>query len=500
MRATVSRQVRWNVAGKFMICLRSLHKTTTWLLLYCFATQKMHSYGSKGDPFINSHFSTSSSSRNSPSRQSISNRRSTASLRPPSAIPNVVDDEPPNGRHHSLAHELAVALMPEPSSGSKLLADEFGIEFDEGAEGIDDPVDHRELEPGVHFVVDDDADVPSLADGLASHSGATSFREASPEASDSYPDYDPVFESPTFVRTRPKQQKPEQDAMQVLSQNLESTDKFLNHLRKLDTDGTSQQPALERIASDVIRRMNESVRDRESQLRELLEYEREFRKIAGEVGGSDVLGRLDELPDVDDFSESHSTQEVQRGDARHLDPVEEEQPISPHNLSHSHDWELDPDRRLGDEDDDDEPVRSPIKDAFPAPPPINGPPTPAKTIPQLAHLRSFTTSLVTSLSTISEQAQVNGAATTDAGRKIRSLKNKIGGWRMDWDNAERSRIRIDRWEAGIIDGDENDAISTPTKMAGMKRIDGRKIVQEHLLAFELALADAALKTQAIMAR
>ena len=71
---------------------------------------------------------------------------------------------------------------------------------------------------------------------------------------------------------------------------------------------------------------------------------------------------------------------------------------------------------------------------------------------------------------------------------------------MDWDNAERSRIRIDRWEAGIMDGDGNDAISTPTKMAGMKRIDGRKIVQEHLLAFELALADAALKTQAIMAR
>ena len=461
----------------------------------------MPSYGSKGDPFINSHFltpSTSSSSRTSPSRQSISNRRSTASLRAPSAIPNVVDDDPPNGRHHSLAHELAVALMPEPSSGSKLLADEFGIEFDEGAEGIDDAVDHGELEPGVHLVVDD-ADASSLANELASHSGATSFHEASPEVSDSYPDYDPVFESPTFARTRPKQQKPEQDAMQVLSQNLESTDKFLNHLRKLDTDGTSQQPALERIASDVIRRMNESVRDRESQLRELLEYEREFRKIAGEVGGSDVLGRLDELPDVDDFSESHSTQEVQRGDARHLDPVEEE-PMSPHNLSHSHDWELDPNRRLGDEDDDDEPVISPVKVAFPAPPPLNGPPTPAKTIPQLAHLRSFTTSLVTSLSTISEQAQVNGAATTDAGRKIRSLKNKIGGWRMDWDNAERSRIRIDRWEAGIIDGDGNDAISTPTKMAGMKRIDGRKIVQEHLLAFELALADAALKTQAIMAR
>jgi hypothetical protein len=32
-----------------------------------------------------------------------------------------------------------------------------------------------------------------------------------------------------------------------------------------------------------------------------------------------------------------------------------------------------------------------------------------------------------------------------------------------------------------------------------KRVDGRKVVQEHLRAFELALAEAAVKTQAIMA-
>lgn len=35
----------------------------------------------------------------------------------------------------SLAHELAVTMMPEPSSGSKVLTEELGIEFDESAGG-----------------------------------------------------------------------------------------------------------------------------------------------------------------------------------------------------------------------------------------------------------------------------------------------------------------------------------------------------------------------------
>lgn len=50
------------------------------------------------------------------------------------------DDSALNGtmnggsRQHSLAHELAYALMPEPSAGSKLLAEELGIEYDESVD------------------------------------------------------------------------------------------------------------------------------------------------------------------------------------------------------------------------------------------------------------------------------------------------------------------------------------------------------------------------------
>lgn len=398
--------------------------------------------------------------------------------------------------------------MPEPSNGSKLLAEEFGIEYDDGAEGIDQVQNYHDQ----HETTDTNlGDVPTLsfADEIQAGSPSdASFHDLPSEPEDPSQDYDPGFHNPHTPRSKKEthQNEPEHDAMEVLAQDLHSTDKFLSHLRTLDVDpgsSAAQQPTLEKLASDVIRRMNETVRNRETQVRELLECEREFRKIAGEVGGSDVLGQLDELEHIEDLSERSQVVEPAKTEHRHhLDILEEEVTTarSLHHQLQASDWELDPDRhRLGDEVDGSEPATSPTKDSFLPAPSIVGPPTPASAIPQLVHLRSCTTSLVSSLSTISEHAQVNGAATTEAGRKIRALKNKIGGWRTDWDSAERSRIRIERWEAGIGDGED---LEFPTSLLRptSKRIDGRRIVEEHLHAFQLALADAVLKTQAIMAR
>ena len=112
---------------------------------------------------------------------------------------------------------------------------------------------------------------------------------------------------------------------------------------------------------------------------------------------------------------------------------------------------------------------------------------------------------------------MNGAANTDAGRKIRALKNKLGSWRSEWDSAEQSRLKIERWEAGLVDdinspvtgtgtgmttsnGGSGSGGSSPRPLVGGRRIDARRIVEEHLRAFELALADAGMKTKAIMAR
>lgn len=395
-----------------------------------------------------------------------------------------------NGRH-SLAHELAVALMPEPSTGSKLLAEEFGIEYDEGAEGIDE--EPEGAEPAV-----DGSTEP--ADQLGSEPLEPPRAVTPPALSVDIPsEIDPSFGSP--VSTRRRRPKPEQDAMDVLAHDLEKTEKFLSHLRGIDSDMSASHtlPPLEKFASDIIRRINETARDREGQVRALLEYDREFRKIAGEVNGNDVLGQLDEWEPLDDdlFDKPFSTEAPKPTEKALRAVVEESQ------SSYNNDWETDPDRNhLGDEDEDDDadPQTPAVKDTFPPPPLVVGPPTPAKAIAQLTHLRTFTASLVSSLTTISEHTQINSAATAETGRKIRALKNKIGGWRTEWDSAEQSRLRIERWEAGIQDG-ENSVPGTPTTRSpgARRRLDGRKVVQEQLHGFEQALLEASLKTQAIMA-
>jgi len=516
--------------------------------------------------------------------------------------------------------------MPEPSVASKLLAEEFGIEYDEGAEGIDSlPNSHHDGTTTTTTGIDIDSefgnevldgDVPNS--GLASEFGGGSEDDASnfqdgpssmmmvedddlgqhrQQQHEFEPLDDPGYSSSTFGRKKVHAKQPEQDPLEVLSQDLESMDKFLHHLRRIDVDpssgssssssyattlgsdasasasvaasSVSHQISLEKVASDFIRRINGSVRDREGQVRELSVCEREFRKIAGEVGGEDVLGSLDEITGIEELSDGVASVQQQQQDKTDgsskpsLDPVIEEEPSSPvtprrrrglhrrhlstdweidfvieeeppspvtrrrrrlHRRRLSTDWELDPDsNHLGDELEEDEDygefleddgegntfseATSPVKDAFPRePPPLIGPITPAKTVPQLAHLRTSTSSLMSQLTTMSEHAQVNGAATAESGRKIRALKNKLGGWRMEWDSAERSRQRIEKWEAGIlVEGDSQaQADSSPERRTSLggttnKRVDGRVVVQEHLRAFELALADAALKTQAIMA-
>ncbi|KAF8217066.1 hypothetical protein K438DRAFT_1704199 [Mycena galopus ATCC 62051] len=401
-----------------------------------------------------------------------------------------------NGRF-SLAHELAVAMMPEPSAGSRLLADEFGIEFDEGAEGIDAP-------PGGPQI--------NIHDGDAEREPPQQQQQRVPDSpleSQMFSGGDPAFASPTRAAPSSPQR---QDAMEVLAADLASTDNFLSHLRRLDADvlppSSSSQPTLERLASDVIRRINDTARDRESQVRELLEYEREFRRIGAEVGGQDVLGNLDALPVPEPEEEPapvkmNSIAEDDRGEPERERRERREATRSPvarpkHARAFSQDWETDPDfDRLGDTDhaaDGDADADNDIDPAYANlhndedvdSPPATAPALVGECLGRLSALRTHTSSLVASLTALSEHAQVNGAATADAGRKLRALRNRLGGWRTEWEGAERSRGRIERWERGEGAGHTH-------------RVDGRTVVKEHLHAFEVALAEAGAKTQAIMA-
>ena len=238
-----------------------------------------------GDVFgaSSSRFLAPSAPRKQPSKQNINGRRSSASLRG-SSLAQSLEDDAANGRH-SLAHELAVALMPEPSAGSKLLAEEFGIEYDEGAEGIDENP-NREEEPhqnGHHESAPDSS--------FASEEGISptfSIDTAPPDDPGLDVELDPSFGTPQKPKA-PSSKLPDQDPMAVLAQDLEYTEKFLSQLRRLDSGATAQSN-LEQLASDMIRRINDTTRDRESQVRELLEYEREFRKISGELGGNEKAG------------------------------------------------------------------------------------------------------------------------------------------------------------------------------------------------------------------
>ncbi|KAF8517880.1 hypothetical protein BU17DRAFT_49369 [Hysterangium stoloniferum] len=423
------------------------------------------------------------SPHNSSSRQTLSTRRSKQSLLGDNAT-----------RGASLAHELAAALMPEPSAGSRLLADEFGIEFDEGAEGVDDDgLAPDDTPPEV--VVSEDMQFGSTWETT----GETL-----------------AFIEPSSSKTTFLIRQTLQDPLTVLSQDLNTTDLFIENLRRMDTDPTHSspypgsstfEPPLERLASDYIRRINESAREREGQVRELREFEKEFKRIAGQAGGTELLSELEELDDMDAIGEEPKEKELKT--EKGLQTVEEEEELTGRRDT-GVDWELDPHRVLGDDEaiDYGDPYRpdqsSPVKETSPMhPPPLSEVPTPASTVTQLTYMRSMTQSLVQSLSTVVEHTQVTGAATAEAGRKIRALKNKLGGWRADSESAERSMDKIEKWEAA---GGINSVLSTDGKSEipnGIGQAKERRrlqqIMQEELSAFELVLAEAGRKTQAIMA-
>ena len=484
--------------------------------------------------FLSPH-SHSQAPRRIPSKQNLTlnSRRSNASLHANSLAQAIDDSASPSSAKHSLAHELAAALLPEPSKGSKLLAEEFGLEFDEGAEGIDGFTPHDSGHEGYDYHDESDGRM-KLGDELGQPPLVLEPDEDpalyDPEASSAHAingtadDLDPSFDSPGLPSSpsrrkrrdrggRERERQREQDPMKILSQDLEYTEKFLSQLQHLDaesfTNPYSSHLSLERIASNMVSRINETIRDREQQIRELLMYEREFKKIAGEHGGDDALAQLDELERVEGLILSEPERSpLSRANSLVTAKPSHARQNSVNSLNHSprlsREWDPRSQSSYDDEEqlysDSDQPT--PSKDSFsiPPPPPIIDPLTPAQTIPQLSHLRTYTSTLVSSLTNISEQVQVNGAATSEAGRKIRALKNKLGGWRTDWDSAERSRQKIEKWEAERKEASMS-SFSASASLATIRNqnIDGRLVAEEHLRESQRVLDEATAKIQIIMA-
>ncbi|KAF8323528.1 uncharacterized protein EI90DRAFT_3076926 [Cantharellus anzutake] len=416
----------------------------------------------------------------------------------------------------SLAHELAAAMMPEPSVGSRLLAEEFGVEFDEGAEGIEAQDEDAEIP-----VAGDLHDDPSFISGGYRESDSTSDVDdgsslhlrgrsgaTTPIINGDNHLYPGVvaFSTPHAEPSHHNSHSPmagqsQRDPLEIFSEDLASMDAFISCLKNLDSHSLNPkaspasalfEPAIERYTSNMVRHMNDVMRERENQIRELLAIEKEFKKIGSELGGDDILASLEPLGDTDDLV--GSTEETSRlpSSGSHLLPlrgIAEEDELHEGDSEASHDSDADPaELDVGTERF----VNGRLQRAslpvpgIPSPSPRGVSATPGSTVSHLYHMRSVTSSIANSLSVLSEHAQENGAATAEAGRKLRALKSKIASLRNDWESAARSREKIERWENGV-DG------------VGTKPVDGRKLVQEQLSGFAAALNHANLRTQAIMA-
>ncbi|KAG9092553.1 hypothetical protein FRC07_011627 [Ceratobasidium sp. 392] len=450
---------------------------------------------------FDSHFLAPASSkqpRKSPSRQMLgANGRSGSTL------------------GASLAQELAAAVMSEPSD-SRALADELGLEFDddeEEGEGEDQTLEGHGLDAelggelegmmGMHNHSEiETPSRPSRNNMLNGHGHAHDF-DSDFESSPSKPPPPPSFALSA----------PSADPIDTLKENVKFLDRFITQLQHLDIDPSSPtrssfasaattqtrrtsmhggaEPAVERIATDMIRHIDDARREREDQLRDLINYEREFRKIDGEPGGADRLGSVEPLEDV------ALTDKPTAYSSRALDAVPEDE--------YDESWEAQRDPRdvfddmdeHGDGDDsifaDRSHRHTTRRPTLPPPPPYpSGPLTPSSTLPHLAHMRSISQILATSLSGLSEHVQVNGAAAAEAGRKLRALKNKVGDLQAEWTSAEQSMVRIERSEKGL-EWEKTEGTVTPQG----KRVDGRTIVEEIKASFFAQLEQAEMRVQAM---
>ncbi|KAG8784680.1 hypothetical protein FRC12_018399 [Ceratobasidium sp. 428] len=420
----------------------------------------------------------------------------------------------------SLAHELAAAVMSEPSD-SRALADELGLEFEDEEEevegetleglGLDAGLGGGEL-GGMMMGMNNHSELetpsrPSRNDMLNGHGhGHAHDLDSDFESSPSKPPPPPSFTLST----------PSVDPIDTLKENVKFLDRFITQLQHMDIDPSSPtrssfattsqarrtsmhggaEPAVERIATDMIRHIDDARREREDQLRDLMSYEREFRKIDGEPGGADRLGSLEPLEDV---SLTDKPAAAAYTPSRALDAVPEDE--------YDESWEAQRDPRdVFDDDmdeggDGDDPAfadrslrqSTTTRAILPAPPAYpSGPLTPSSTLPHLAHMRSISQILATSLSGLSEHVQVNGAAAAEAGRKLRALKNKVGDLQAEWTSAEQSMVRIERSERGL-EWEKTQGTETPQG----KRVDGRVLVKEIKASFFAQLEQAEMRVQAM---
>lgn len=311
------------------------------------------------------------------------------------------------------------------------------------------------------------------------------------------------------------------DNSSALASSVQATTDFISRLSQYMTtsDATApistpslndRQPIVENMASRVIKTMQEVVRVREGQVRELVDLERAFAR--SDPGWQAALAGLDALPVEEEDGENGARSNGGVGPMTE----DEERTLRPASL------DLEAMRKPSTLPTPLSPLVevSPMTDAsvFPSPPrspnldlPQPRPPprhTQTSTAPAIlllehfASLRAHSTSLSATLSSLHEMTQVNQAAASEHGRKLRAVRVHLGNMADELAGAERSEEYVERWERNerLLDAGAN-AGAGAGRVAAVGRGRRRRRAEEareEMRAVEIALEDGWRKAQRML--
>ena len=201
-----------------------------------------------------------------------------------------------------------------------------------------------------------------------------------------------------------------------LSTSLQRNNKSSNYV--------DRQPVIELLAATLIKSLYEAVKVREGQNRELSIIEKEISETneAWEV----ILGGLDELEEDEEMGDTLFF--IASGRRTSIEVVE--------------DLVEDPSfvtREDGSSDEDHSTTLAP-------PHPSSTRPS-TQSRPTLSSLRTTTSSLLSTLSTLSDHAQISRSSTTEAARKLRSLRSQLASFVDDLASLAQSEEYIRLFEA-----------------------------------------------------
>lgn len=429
----------------------------------------------------------------------------------------------------SLADELASTISPSQKAvDRRRLVEEFGLDLDEDED--DEPMLGQNVGGSRNQQLDDPfmeeaalrglgqkASQTTLADQISGQAGSLGA-ELGAKGMDIDGMGSPALDDDAQAA---EDEAHYEAASAALSESLRTTDLFLNKLRGLSTsdkvESSSSRAAsnaledtssLERLASDVARQMYDLAREREDQVRELREIERAFARPEPEWQAA--LAELEDLPERDeeaDFtfglgSGAVSASNVGRGHRRDLSEAsstdtarlnavpENDEPEGADE--HTSIWDSEA-RAL--EGFSPTTRNAPLSNSGL---PGAGPPASAPAPAQLAHLQAVTGSLIHSLGAMHEHAQVHRAAMNDAGRRLRSLRTVLGGWRAEMDGVARSMDWIARWEGTTPLSADGTPEPGENMWRGKRPDDIKQWTGQQMERFEKVLGDAELRARELL--